>query len=49
MRWFSWWNLCGRGGVAYGLLEGNKKERDNVRNLGVDVRILNWSLKKKED
>jgi DUF1009 family protein len=35
------------GRMAYGVLEGNMKERDNFRDLGVDVRILNWILKKK--
>ena len=39
----------GEGRVAYGVLEGNMKERDTFRDLGVDVRILNWILKKKED
>ena len=49
MKWVGWWHLWGKGGVAYGVLEGNMKERDNFRDLGVDVRILTWILKKKRD
>jgi hypothetical protein len=33
---------------AYGVLERNMKERDDLRNLGVDVRILYWTLKKED-
>jgi DUF1009 family protein len=31
------------GRVAYEILEGNTEERDNFRDLGVDVRILTGS------
>jgi len=46
MRWVGWWILWGRGGLRTGF-EGIMKERDNFRDLGVDVRILNWILKKR--
>jgi hypothetical protein len=40
MRWWDMWNMWGRGEVHTGFWVGDQREEDNLKDLGVDGRII---------